>query len=90
MKPVRQSSRSYIHDSGDFIKKTKNIGTTPTDSILVTADIVGLYPNIPHVERLKALQKALNNCANKKVSTEDLVKMTKFVPKNNHFKFKTV
>ena len=29
LKPVMQSSRSYIKDSGDFIKKIKNTGTIP-------------------------------------------------------------
>ena len=87
LKPVMQSSRSYIKDSGDFIKKIKNIGTIPKDSILVTADVVGLYPSIPHEAGLKALEKAFNSRTNKKVSTEDLVKMVKFVLKNNHFEF---
>ena len=87
LKPVMQSSRSYIKDSGDFIKKIKNIGTIPKDSILVTADVVGLYPSIPHEAGLKALEKALNSRTNKKVSTEHLVKMAKFVLKNNYFEF---
>ena len=87
LKPVMQSSRSYIKDSGDFIKKIKNVGTIPKDSILVTADVVGLYPSIFHEAGLKALEKALNNRTNKKVSTEDLVKMAKFVLKNNYFEF---
>ena len=85
LKPVMQSSQSYIKDSGDFIKKIKNISTIPKDSILVTADVVGLYPSIPHEAGLKALEKALNNCTNKKVSTEYLVKMAKSVLKNNYF-----
>ena len=83
-----QSSRSNIKDSGDFIKKIKNISTIPMDSILFTADVVGLYPSIPHKAGLKALEKALNNSTNKKVSTEDLVKMAEFVLKNNYFEFK--
>ena len=82
-----QSSRSYIKDSGDFIKKIKDIGTIPKDSILITADVVGLYPSIPHEARLKVLENALNSSINKKVSTEDLVKMAKFVLKNNYFEF---
>ena len=87
LKPVMQSSRSYIKDSGDFIKKIKNIGAILKDSILVTADVVGLYPSIPYQAGRKALEKALNNRTNKKVSTEDLVKMAKFVFKNNNFEF---
>ena len=64
-----QSSRSYIKDSVDFIKKIKNISTIPKDSILVTANVVGLYPSIPQEAGLKALEQALNNRTNKKVST---------------------
>ena len=87
LKPIMQSSRSYIKDSGDSIKKIKNIGTIRKDSILVTADVVGLHPSILHEAGLKALEKALNNRTNKKVSTENLVKMAKFVLKSNYFEF---
>ena len=40
---------------GAFIKKIKNIGAIPQDSILVMAYVVGLYPSIPHEVGLKAL-----------------------------------
>ena len=59
LKPVMQKSWSYIKDSGDFIEKIKRIGNIPEDAILVTADVVGLYPSIPHEFGLKALEKAL-------------------------------
>ena len=87
LKPVMQSSRSYIRDSGNFIKKIKNISTIPKDSISISAGVVGLYPSIPHEAGLKTLEKALNNCGNKIPPTGDLVKMAKFVFKNNYFKF---
>ena len=58
LKPVMQSSRSYIKYSGDFIKKIKNISTIHKDFILFTADVVRLYPSIPHEAGLKALEKA--------------------------------
>ena len=87
LKPVMQSSRLHIKDSGNFIKKIKNIGTVLKYSILVTADVVGLYPSIPHEAGLKALERTLNNRTNKKVSTEDLVKTAEFVLKNNYFEF---
>ena len=87
LKPAMQSSSSYIKDSCDFIKEI-NISTIPSkDCILVTADVVGLYPSIPYKTQLKAPEKALNNCTNKKVSTEDLFKMAKFVLKNSYFEF---
>ena len=54
---------------------------------MVTADVVGLYPSIPHDTGLEALRKPLDNRKNKKISTDDLTKMGKFVLKNNYFEF---
>ena len=59
LKPVIQSSQSYIKDSGDFLRKIKQIGNLPGNSILVTVDVVGLYPSIPHELGLKVLEEAL-------------------------------
>ena len=49
----------------------KNVGNIPENAILVTADIVGLYPNIPHNAGLKALSNMLEAREHKVVSTED-------------------
>ena len=53
-----QEGWSYIKDSGDFIKKLKNIDNIPQDTTMVTADVVGLYPSIPHHAGLEALKNA--------------------------------
>ena len=65
----------HIKDSGDFIRKLKNIDHIPQDATMVTAIIVGLYPSISHDSSLEALRKALDNRENKKISTDDLIKM---------------
>ena len=80
-----QSGWSYIKDSGDFLKKIKNIGNIPENAILVTADVVGLYPNIPHSAGIKALSNMLQAREHKAVSTEDLVQMARFVLENYYF-----
>ena len=59
LKSVMQDGWSYIKDSGDFIKKLKNIDPIPQDGIMVTADIVGLCPSIPNDAGLEALKKGL-------------------------------
>ena len=41
------------------ISSIKRIGSVPENAILVTADVVGLYRNIPHDVGLKALKQAL-------------------------------
>ena len=55
--------------------------------MLVTADVVGLYPSIPHNEGLEVLKKQLDNFYEKSIPTEGLVKMAEFDLKNNNFEF---
>ena len=40
LKPIMQKNWSYIKDSGDFIRKIKNLTDIPEGAILVTADVV--------------------------------------------------
>ena len=54
-----QNGASYITDSNDFKSKIKNIDI-PNDALLITADIVGLYPSIPHEAGLSALREAFD------------------------------
>ena len=54
---------------------------------MVTADVVGLYPNIPLNHVLKALNNVLETREHKAVSLDDLVKMARFALENNYFKF---
>ena len=55
--------------------------------MLVTADVVVLYPSIPHSSGLNSLRKGLEKRVNKQIPTNDLVKMTKLVLSNNYFEF---
>ena len=71
----------------DFLIKIKQIENLPENSILVTADVVGLYSSISHELGLKALEEALEKRESKQISTDDLIKLTKFVLQNNYFKF---
>ena len=87
LKPIMQESWSYIKDSGDFIQKIKSITNIPENSILVTADVVGLYPSIPHAEGLNALKNVLDRRAQNLIPTEKLLNFAEFVLKNNYFEF---
>ena len=78
---------SYIKDTGDFLEKLRALGEIPKGAILVTADIVGLYPSIPHDEGLRVLRNQYDKFIDKTVPTEDIIKMAEFVLKNNLFEF---
>ena len=57
------------------------------DALLVTTDVVGLYPSIPHQVGLKALKETLDKRENRNIATNDLIKMAEFILKNNYFDF---
>ena len=79
-----QESWSCIKNSGDFLKKIKkNIGKIPEGAILVTADIIGLYPSISCAAGLETLRKILTE----RDSPKDIARMTECVLKNNFFEF---
>ena len=65
----------------------RRIGKVPEDSFLVIADVVGLYPSIPHKKGILALKSKLEKQTSSKISTNDLVKLAEFVLKNNFFEF---
>ena len=85
LKPVLQEGQSYIKETRDFLNKIKNVNAILENAILVTADVVGLYPIIPHQTGLVALRKTLDKRKTHKVSTGKLDKMTEFVLKNFQF-----
>ena len=87
LQPIVKSGVSYIKDTNNFLFKLKNLGKILENEFLVTADVVELYPSIPHDEGLEVLRKQLNAFDNKSIPTEDLVKMAEFVLKNNYFEF---
>ena len=72
---------------GDYIKKTRNFGSIPENAILATADVVVFYSSIPHEVVLKALREALGKREEHTISTNELIRMTEFVLKNNYFQF---
>ena len=55
-----QDSWSYNKSSSDFLTKIENISGIPVGAFLVTKDVAGLYPRIPHGAGLEALQVRLN------------------------------
>ena len=78
LKSIMQNGASYYKDSNNFKSKIKNINI-PNDALLVTADVVGLYPNIPHEVGLSALREALDKRTRKEIPTENRIKMAEFV-----------
>ena len=75
LKPIMESSWFYIQYLGDFIDKINRIKNILKDAILVTTDVIELYPRMPHIIGLKALKNALDARDNKSVPAEKLLKI---------------
>ena len=48
LQPIMKQGESYIRNTGDFLVTLK----ATEEVFLVTADVAGLYPSIPHSEGL--------------------------------------
>ena len=87
IQPVMKGGKSYIKDINFLLEKLKELGKVTPNAILVTADVVRLYPSIPHDAGLKALHEKLEERNDKSLPMADLVSMADFVLKNNYFEF---
>ena len=90
LNPTTFKIRSHVKDTTHFLKLINEIGVLPQGALLVTLDVVGLYPNIPTEDGLKAAQDALNKSRRDpsvKPSNKSLLKLLKLVLKRNNFVF---
>ena len=60
MQAITRWGWSYTKDSEDFFNESRKLRKIAGHAILVTADVVGLYPKIPHNVGLRALKEALD------------------------------
>ena len=74
-----------LEDTRDLLNRIKDLSDIPDDAILVSFDVVGLYPHIPHDDGLKFLKKFLDGRRDKSVSTESLIELAKLILKENYF-----
>ena len=81
LKPIMRSAKSYMRDNSDFLKRLKELGSVLQNALLVTADVVGLYPSIPHQDGLEALPTKLDQQEDRIIPTNDLLEMARFVLK---------
>ena len=73
-----QNGWSCIKDSSDFKNKTKKLDKSLGNIILVTADVVALYPSIPHEDGLETLRERLVKSEDLKLTVNVIVKMAEF------------
>lgn len=56
---IPETHLSHIRDTNHFLREIAGVNL-PQGTFLVTLDVVSLYTNIPHSDRIKALIEAYN------------------------------
>ena len=74
-----------LEDTKDFLKRINDIGEIPSGSLLVTFDVVGLYPHIPHEEGIVRNRNILNLREDQAVSTNSLCDLARIILTENYF-----
>ena len=80
-----QSSKSYIKDTSDFLRKLNELGKLLENAILLTTDVVDFHPTSSHSDGLEVLSAKLEEQEDKSIATENLLQMTKFVLRSIFF-----
>ena len=74
-----------LEDIRDFLCRINEIDNIPDNAILVSSDVVELYPNIPQEEGIKTIHEYLESRSDKSVSTKSICELESIILKNNFF-----
>ena len=90
LKPLSQNLSSFIKDPTDLINKIQALnakGPLPVGSLLVSWDVVSVFPNVDNNLGITAVRKALDSRSSKFPSTDSIAGVTEIcLPVNNcHF-----
>ena len=89
LNPLAKKHKSYIRDTQDFLNKMKREKLSK-HSILVAADVVSLYPSIPHKDGLEAVRQAFEaSTQSEKIRRpdEEILKLLEICLYRNDFEF---
>ena len=76
-----------LDDTRDFLYRIEQLQNIPEGTLLVSFDVVGIYPHTPHDEGLQIMKKYLDKREDQSVTSENLYKLAEIVLKHNYFEF---
>ena len=91
LQPLARKLPSFIKDTTDLLNKLEDLnksGPFPAGTLLVSWDVVSMFPNIDNKLGLTAVKKALNTRENKSPSMTCILEAVKICLKSNHSVFK--
>ena len=89
LKPMAQRNASFIRDTTDFLRKIKDL-QIKSGSILVSADVTGLYTVIDHEEGAEACREALDMRSledQTRLPSQYIKRLVKLILQSNCFTF---
>ena len=87
LKQIAQSLPSYIRDTKHFLLQLQSLPELPSNALLFTMDVVGLYNNIPHEDGLRACRTMLDRRQNCHPPTGDVIDLARLVLTLNCFQY---
>ena len=89
LKDVSNKNDTFIEDSTDFIRHIEEINKNniPSNALLVTMDVSGLFTNIPKKEGLESASECLDERESKKIPSKYLLKLLELIIEKNIFEF---
>ena len=68
-----------LEDTRDYVNRIQDLSDLPESSIVVSSDVVGLYPYIPHEEGRETMAEHLETREDKTVSTKNFCNLASIV-----------
>ena len=85
LKQIIPTIPHILEDTRDFLVRLNNLPDIPKEAILVSFDVVGLYPHIPHEEGIEIMKSYLEKRKHQNVTTSSLCDLADIILKENYF-----
>ena len=76
-----------LDDTRGSFYRIEQLQNIPKGTLLVSFDVVGIYPHIPHDEGFQIMKKYLDKREDQSVTSENLYKLAEIVLKHIYFEF---
>ena len=89
IRDLSKLGKSFVRDTTHLLQLVNKIHCTPSETLLVTLDVTGLYTNIPNSEGIRSVHTALNKyrLAGVNPSNASILRLLRMVLTMNNFEF---
>ena len=84
LKSIVSKIPQILEDTRDYLQRLNQIGDISENALLVSFDVVGLYPHIPHDQGVETMERFFNKHEDPSVSSESICKLANIVLKHDY------